>query len=142
MPLLALGRHMFEIEPLNFQQLARETTVKFPAIARFGQRPVRQFTGFGEDPIRISGLLYPDELGGRAEYEAIRATQRAAEPVTMMGWSYADTSRAEVWGQVVILSVSDTQTRFNAAGHGRKLAFDIEVAPVGDFVSLGAGWFG
>lgn len=39
MALLALGSHVFEIAPLNFQQLMRETTVKFPAIARFGQRP-------------------------------------------------------------------------------------------------------
>ena len=90
----------------------------------------------------MSGLLYPDELGGRAEFEAVRATQKRARPVTMMGWSLEDSSKVEVWGQVLILSIRDTQTRLNDRGHGRKLSFEIEVAPVGDFVSLGAGWFG
>lgn len=142
MPLLGLGQHMFDIEPLNFQRLQRETTVKFPSISRFGQRPTRQMTGYGEDPIRISGLLYPDELGGRAEFEALRNTQARARPVTLMGWSAVISERAQVWGQVVIISITDTQTHINRAGHGRKLSFDIEVAPVDDFFSLSAGWFG
>ncbi len=131
MPLLALGPHVFEIAPLNFQQIERTTIAKWPAIARFGAAPGRQFTGYGEDPITISGLLYPDELGGRTEFEAIRATQKAAVPVTMMGWAAATGTAARIYGLVVILSVSDTQTSINRAGAGRKLAFDIEVAPAG-----------
>lgn len=137
MALLALGSHVFEIAPLNFQQLVRETTVKFPAIARFGQRPSRQHTGFGEDPITISGLLYPDELGGRAEFAAIRATQQRAQPVTLMGWSQEDAVAADIWGKVVILTVRDTQTYINSFGHGRKLSFEIELAPVDDMFGAG-----
>lgn len=129
MPLLALGNHMFEIAPLNFQKLDRETEAKWPAIARFGGRPGRQFTGYGEDPITISGLLYPDELGGRDEFEAIRVTQAAAMPVMMLGWAGETGLAARVFGRVVILKVRDSQTIINAAGLGRKLSFDIEVAP-------------
>lgn len=131
MPLLALGPHVFEIAPLNFQKIERETTVNWPAIARFGQRPGRQMTGFGEDPISISGLLFPEELGGRAEFEALRATQAAARPVTMMGWATDAGQTARVYGLVVILSVRDTQTAINRDGLGRRIAYDIEVAPVG-----------
>lgn len=130
MPLLALGQHMFEIAPLNFQAIDRETTVKWPAIPRFGGRPGRQMTGYGEDPITISGVLYPDELGGRDEFEALRATQQTAQPVLMVGWSGSG-MKARIYGLVVILTVRDQQTSINRDGYGRRLAYDIEVAPIG-----------
>jgi len=130
-PLLALGPHIFEIAPLNFQRIERETEVKWPAIARFGGRPGRQMTGFGEDPIRISGLLFPEEFGGREEFEALRATQLAARPVIMAGWALTG-SAARIFGRVVILRVRDVQDSINRDGFGRRLAFDIEVAPVSD----------
>ena len=128
MALLALGPNMFEIAPLNFQSIERTTEAVWAAIPRFGAAPGRQFTGYGEDPIRISGLLFPDELGGRGEFEAIRLTQQAARPVTMMGWAGSGMA-ARIFGLVVILSVSDQQTSINRQGVGRRLSFDIEVAP-------------
>ena len=129
-PLLSLGPHIFEIAPLNFQEITRLTEAKWPTVPRFGQAPGRQFTGFGEDPITISGLLYPEELGGRQELEAVRLTQRAARPVIMMGWSSLITTAALVYGRVVILNVEDEQTSINRQGHGRRIEFSIEVAPV------------
>lgn len=132
MPLLALGPHIFEIAPLNFQEIRSLTEVKWPATPRFGKRPGRQFTGYGEDPITISGLLYPEELGGREELKAIKLTAKAAQPIIMMGWSSLLTSAAEVFGRVVILSVDDSQTIISKSGYGRKLEFSIEVAPIGD----------
>ncbi len=85
MPLLALGSHKFEIAPMSFQQLEDETIAEWKSIGRFGGRPGWQFTAFGEDPIRISGLLYPDELGGRDAIDALRETQRQKAPVLMVG---------------------------------------------------------
>lgn len=127
-PLLSLGPHIFEIAPLNFQRIERETEAKWPAIARFGGRPGRQFTGFGEDPITITGLLYPDELGGRDEFEAIRATQAAARPVVMTGWAGSGFV-ARVYGRVVILNIRDEQSAINRDGLGRRISYDITVAP-------------
>jgi phage protein U len=129
MPLLALGPHMFEIAPLNFQEIERETEAKWPAIPRFGGRPGRQFTGFGPDEIRIGGLLYPHELGGRDEYEAIRSSQAAAVPVLMIGWAASAGFAARVYGRVVILKVGDRQSRFGTDGQSRRIEFDITVAP-------------
>ncbi|WP_273792368.1 phage tail protein [Brucella anthropi] len=129
MPLLALGPHIFEIAPLNFQQLERQTEVRWPTIKRFGGRPARQFTGYGDDKIEISGLLYPDEFGGRSAFEAIRVTQAAALPMLMLGWAIGTTTIASLFGRVVILSVRDTQSMLNRQGLGRKVEFSIEVAP-------------
>ncbi|MEN5297866.1 phage tail protein [Brucella sp. TWI559] len=129
MPLLALGPHVFEIAPLNFQEIERTTEALWPTISRFGGRPGRQFTGYGDDSVTISGLLYPDEVGGRAEYEAIRTTQAAARPVLMLGWATGLSMAASLFGRVVILSVQDTQSIINRQGYGRKIEFSLEVAP-------------
>ncbi|GAA0599952.1 phage tail protein [Paenochrobactrum glaciei] len=129
MPLLGLGTHIFEIMPLNFQEIERTTETKWPAISRFGGRPGRQFTGFGEDSMTISGLLFPEEFGGRDKYEAIRLTQAASQPVLMLGWAVGATMAANLFGRVVILSVSDTQSKFNYTGQSRRIEFSIEVAP-------------
>lgn len=129
-PLLALGSHRFQIAPLNFQRIVRETAVKWPAVARFGGRPSRQMTGYGEDPLTISGLLYPEEFGGREELEALRATQQAARPVIMAGWALTGEA-ARIFARVVILKIRDEQTSINRDGFGRRLSFEVEVAPVG-----------
>ncbi|WP_273794364.1 phage tail protein [Brucella intermedia] len=128
-PLLALGPHIFEIAPLNFQQIERSTEALWPSISRFGGRPGRQFTGYGDDRLTITGLLFPDEMGGRAEYEAIRATQAAARPILMLGWATGLSMAATLFGRVVILNVQDTQSLINRQGFGRKIEFSIEVAP-------------
>ena len=141
MPLLALGPHKFEIAPMSFQQLEDETIAEWKAIGRFGGRPGWQFTGFGEDPISISGLLYPYELGGRDAIDALRETQRQKAPVLMIGWSTDERAAAKVFGRVAIRSVRRTQTNIDAFGQGRKIAFDIGLVPIGDDAGAAAGWF-
>lgn len=141
MPLLALGKCKFEIGKLDLQALDEEIEVKWPAVARFGGRPGRQHTGFGEDPIHVGGLLYPEEIGGRAEYEKLKATAKAARPVTMVSWSTVMDNEATIWGQYVILRVSGGHTKFGPDGRSRKIAFDVEIAPVGHIAALKRGWF-
>lgn len=126
-PLLALGPHIFKILPLNFQELERTTIAKWPSIARFGQRNARQFTGLGDDETKIGGIIYPEEFGGRSEFEALRATQAAGRPVMMVGLATA--SSARIFGRVVILDVSDKQSSIAPNGQGRILDFTITVAP-------------
>lgn len=127
-PLLALGPHIFQITTLNFQSLKRSTKAKWPAIARFGYAPSRQFTGFGEDSITIDGLLFPEEFQDRAAFEAIRLTQRQGKPVTLMGWAVGS-GAAEVFGQVVILSIDDTQSNIARNGQGKRIEYSISLAP-------------
>ena len=139
MPLLALGKHKFEIAPLNFQEIERITEAKWPATARFGARPGAQFTGFGEDPLTISGLLYPHEFGGLEELEALRATQAKRRPVMMMGWALSGAAKA--FGKVVILKVADRQSAIDGKGRGRRVSFDITVKPhPGDARRQGGFW--
>jgi len=141
MPLLALGRHTFEIDGLNFQELEEETTVKWPAINRFGGRPGHQMTGYGEDPIVINGLIYPEEIGGRSELDALRVTQRLARPVVMVGWSTDKSNAARVYGLVAIPSIRATHSRFGPDGNSRKISFSVEVVPIGGIAGFTGGLY-
>jgi phage protein U len=142
MPLLALGPHRFEIEPLNFQAIEQEFEVKWPAIGRFGGRPGRQMTGFGEDPIRISGVLHTQEFeGSREALDSLVRTHKAAKPLIMMGWADEESMKAEVYGLVVMLKVTQKGTRIGASGKGRKVEYDIEIAPLGEMAGKPIGIF-
>lgn len=137
--LLALGPHIFEILPLNYQRLEKETVAEWASVPRFGTTSARQFTGLGDDSMRIDGLLFPHEFGGRAEFEAIRATQAAGVPVMMAGMGAATAVR--IFGLVVILAVSDEQTHIGPDGQGRVLSFSIDLAPYGGSLGGFGGFF-
>lgn len=128
-PLLALGPHIFQISELNFQEIKRSTEAMWPAIPRFGTHPGRQFTGFGDDSIEISGLLFPDEFNDREQFEALRLTQRGKRPVTLLGWAVGS-GAAQVFARVVILKVEDTQSRINRKGAGRRIEYSVTLAPM------------
>ncbi len=128
--LMALGPHIFEILPLNYQELERTTSVTWASVPRFGGYAARQFTGLGaDDSTVISGLMFPEEFGGRGRYEAIRGTQGLGVPVMMIG--FGTLSLARVFGLVCIETVSDIQSHIAPNGQGRVLDFTIEVSPYG-----------
>lgn len=125
-PLMALGPHVFEVLPLNYQRIERLTEAQWASVPRLGVRPSRQFVGFGDDPLTISGVLLPGEFGGRSEFEAIRLTQAAGLPVPLVGFGTGTLGR--VWGLVIITLISDAQEEIGPDGSGQVLTYDIEVA--------------
>lgn len=141
-PLLSLGPHIFQIDSLNFQRLRRRTEINAPEIARFGSMSATQFTGRKRGSVTISGLLFPDEFNDREEYEALRQTQAAGQPVVMTGWAVGTGTAAEVFGLVLILSVEDEQDRISRSGKGQRLSYTIELAGAGDTGGKPVGLFG
>jgi len=137
--LLRLGPHTFSILPLNYQQLERETVAKWPSVPRFGGMAARQFTGLGDNSTTISGLIFPEEFGGRSQYEAMRITQSLGMPVMMAGLGAA--GMIKIFGLVVILSIGDTQTYIGVDGQGRMLEFSVELAPYGGEIGGLGGLF-
>lgn len=124
-PLMALGPHVFEVLPLNYQRIERLLEIRFASVPRLGVRPSRQFVGFGEDPLTISGVLFPQEFGGRAEYEAIKLTAQAALAVPLVGFGTGTLGR--VWGLVIITMIADSQEEIGEDGAGQVLTYDIQV---------------
>lgn len=127
---IALGPNIFSCLPVTLQKITRETKSNWAAVARFGGDVARQFTGHGEHSMKLEGLVFNSHFGGFAQYEALPATQLAAQPVPLIGM--ASGFSATVFGLVVILSVSDIQEYLDRdTGVGKKLSFDVEVAPFG-----------
>ena len=124
--LLALGPHVFEIAPLNYQNLQKKAEFRWAALNRLSREPARQFTGPGSTSISISGLMFPDTLHGYEDYKAIERTGRKGRPLMMVGGT------GLVFGKVVILSVSETHQVIGARGAPAKMEFSIEVASYGD----------
>ncbi|CAM5764768.1 phage tail protein [Bosea minatitlanensis] len=127
---LAIGPHVFEILPLSLQKLSERTKMNWPATKRFGVGPARQLTGRDEDTFDIEGVYYDQEFGGHAEYLALKATQSAGEPVELIGWA-AGGGAASVFGTVVILEVGAEHSYLHTTGIGRKVEFDVKLAPFG-----------
>lgn len=137
-PLLAIGPHVFEIFPLNLQKIEEELKINWPAIARFGVAPARQFTGLGESSMKIEGLCFNEEFGGIENYRALQVTARAGRPVDIIGWG-AGASYAAVLGAACILGVGGAHEMLGPDGIGRKLTFTIELGAFGD--GAGGGLF-
>lgn len=136
MSYLALGPNIFQCLPVTLSKLTRDTKSNWAPVARFGGDVARQFTGHGEHTIKLEGLVYNSHFGGFDQYEGLRATQLAAQPVPLIGMSAGLVGT--IYGLVVILHISDTQERLDReTGVGKKLVFEVEVAPFG-----GEGPFG
>jgi len=130
LPLLALGPHIFQILPLSLQKIEEETETNWPLIQRFGAEPQRQFTGPGDGTMKIEGLIFDQEFGGFDQYLALKATQKAGRPVSLLGWGQG-AAYAMVLGPVCILKVSATHEAIGPGGIGRKITFGVEVAKAG-----------
>jgi len=124
-PLLALGRHTFSISPLNYQELSCEAEFRWAVQNRLGADPVYQAVGAGEVPMSISGLLFPESIGGYSEYQALERTAARMRPVMMVG------GFGQVFGLVVITKVGQSHKHIGAAGMPRMIEFSIDVKKQG-----------
>lgn len=138
-PLLAIGPFIFEVFPLNLQKLEDELTLNWPAIGRFGVGPARQFTGPGEETLKIEGLCFNEEFGGYTEYLALKDLARAGTPLDVIGWG-AGASYGLVNGPMVMLRIGAVQEYLGPDGIGRKLTFSVDLGSFGGS-SLTGGLF-
>lgn len=120
-PLLALGPHTFAVTPLNFHELSRDLELRWAAMRRLGAAPFYQAIGVGETAMVITGLLFPDAIGGWNEFRALEATARQMKPVMMVAGS------GIVHGLVVITHISEAHRSIGAAGMPRMVEFAIDV---------------
>jgi len=57
--MMSLGLFVFKLSTLPYQNTSRQVNYGWGTNARFGQRPVSQFLGLGEETIKITGQLRP-----------------------------------------------------------------------------------
>ncbi|WP_375703813.1 phage tail protein [Bartonella sp. AD13SXNS] len=131
-PLLMLGPHLFYVDWLNFQSFEEEFSASWVCLERFGEAPGLQFTGYGNDPKTIHGVLFPEEFGDRAAIDAITRTIRVAKPVQMIRWMSDNGYSAILHGSVVITSVTKDHDYISRSGQSGRIRYAISLLPFFD----------
>lgn len=118
--LISLGPHVFQVVGLNGKEVESTTEAAWAEFGRFGLTDGAHFTGLRRADMAIRGLLFPNAIGGLADYEAIRSSQYAGKalPLLQMGRAFS----ASVLGRVTIERVSDLSEY-----GGKKIAFTVEL---------------
>ena len=127
--LAALGPHVFRVIGLNFNRIETATEAVWAEFARYGMADGAQFTGMRRASSTIEGVLFPDAIGGLADYDAIRGTQHTGRPVPLirMGRGFA----ARVLGNVTIERVSDLEDWIGPSGAPQRIAFTLDLKSYG-----------
>ncbi|CAA0130326.1 Uncharacterised protein [Starkeya nomas] len=119
MALMSIGPHVFKVIGLNGKSVDFSTEAAFAEFPRWGAADGAQFHGMRRDTMVITGVLFPDAIGGEADYQAIRGSQRSGRvlpALRMQGFA------ADVLGSFVVERVSDL-SEYN----GQKIAFEVEL---------------
>lgn len=126
--MMTLGLFVFGLNSVPYQQLQRSSRWRHPSNSRVGRRPARQFTGPGDDTIKLSGLLYPEITGGKVSLSMLRYMAETGK-----AWPLIE-GTGDHYGLFVIEEISETSSIFFADGAARKIEFDLQLTRVDDDV--------
>jgi phage protein U len=122
--MMTLGGFQFGIDSAAYQEFRRTTEYRWPSQERFGQAPVRQYVGPGNDIVTLPGVIYPHWKGGRFQLVQLRSLAAVGIPRFMIDGTGA------ILGRWVIERIEDGQTIFGPSGVALRQEF-----------SLGLAWF-
>lgn len=126
--LLQLGEFQFSVSTAAYDELRRETEVRWQSIDVVGGLQHVQDTGWSER-ITLTGTVYGVLFNaGVGQLDALRAEQARRVPLLLI------TGAGEVLGYYVILRVSETQSAPIAGGGGapQKQVFTVDLQRVPD----------
>lgn len=124
--MMILGMFVFTLKTAPYQQLERENTFRHNKAERVGTAPVYQYTGPDEEPVTLSGTLYPEVTGGDVSLAALRAMA-----YTGKAWPLIE-GTGTVYGMFVITSLKQTRAEFFSDGKARKIDFVLSLKKVSD----------
>lgn len=119
--MMALGPYKFSITTAAFQELSRSSEYRWAGQERFGQHAALQFTGPGGDTITLSGVIFPEHLGGAGQVDAMRALAAQGQPQVLID------GMGNIMGEWVIESIQEQGSVFAAAGIPRRQAFTLAI---------------
>ncbi|MEQ5220492.1 phage tail protein [Providencia alcalifaciens] len=129
MAMAALGLFIFELRTTPFQGMQREHQFRFGYHNRIGKRPSYQFLGPSNDPITLSGTLYPELTGGKFSLLALQAMAETGK-----AWSFIGGDGA-IYGMYVIESLSENKSDFFEDSAARKIEFTLTIKRVDESLS-------
>ncbi len=130
--MMILGPYPFSIRTAAYDALKKTSAWRWSSQARIGRVPALQYTGRDSQTIQLSGTIIPHFNGGLRQVELMRIAADQKTPLIMVDGS------GFVWGDWVITSISDSQSRFMGDGAARKIGFDISLTEYGADNDIGA----
>ncbi|MFJ5855382.1 phage tail protein [Enterobacter cancerogenus] len=124
--MMILGMFVFTLKTTPYQQLERENSFRHTKAERVGTAPVYQYTGPDEEPVTLSGTLYPEVTGGDVSLAALRAMA-----YTGKAWPLIE-GTGTVYGMFVITGLKQTRAEFFSDGKARKIDFVLSLKKVSD----------
>lgn len=122
--MMILGMFVFTLKTAPYQQMERENTFRHNKAGRVGRAPAYQYTGPDEEPVTLSGTLYPEVTGGDVSLAALRAMA-----YTGKAWPLIE-GTGTVYGMFVIAGLKQTRAEFFSDGKARKIDFSLTLKKV------------
>ncbi len=129
--MMSLGDFRFSIDTAAYQKLQRTVEYRWPAQARVGRRPARQFVGIGDDSISLDGVIYPNYRGGLGQVEKMRTLAGKGEPLSMVSGP-DETGSGRAMGKWCITRIAETQSVHFSDGSPRKQEFRLQLSHYGE----------
>ena len=128
---MALGPFAFTaMYGLGYKTVGRELDATWATVPVAQRLDSLQWTGPKSDKITVSGVLFPEELGGLGQLEGLRDMARAgvAMPLVSLG--------GDIYGFYALERISEDRDFHDASGMPRRDAYRLELRRVDD---LGGG---
>lgn len=129
MAMAALGLFVFERRTVPFQGMQEEKQYRFAYNNRVGKRPSWQYVGPSNDPITLSGTLYPSFTGGRLSLLTLELMAETGKAWSLIGGD------GTIYGMFVIESISKSKSEFFSDHAARKIDFTLKLIRVDESLS-------
>ena len=124
--MMILGMFPFALQTTPYQTSNQSNTWRHVKNDRVGNSPRYQYIGPDEEPITLSGTLYPEISGGdvsRTTLETMAYTGRA--------WPLIE-GTGKIYGMYVIDGLTQNRTEFFQDGKARKIDFTLTLKKVSE----------
>lgn len=119
--MMILGMFPFALSTTPYESISRDNTWRHVSSERVGLSPRYQYIGAGEEPITLTGTLYPEISGGDVSLAVLRTMA-----YTGLAWPLVE-GTGDIYGMYVITGLKQTRTEFFSDGKARKIDFTLSL---------------
>ncbi|WP_319778456.1 phage tail protein [Maridesulfovibrio sp.] len=124
--MMKLGDYKFSMITAAYDNLERTTSYRWAKQERISREPARQYVGPGDDVLELSGVIYPQFLGGLEQLNRMRAEAGKGKPLMLVD------GRGKVWGKYCIEEVHEGQAAHFKGGAPKKQQFSMRISKYGE----------
>ncbi len=124
--MMILGMFPFALQTTPYQTSNQSNTWRHVKNDRVGKSPRYQYIGPDEEPITLSGTLYPEISGGDVSLTTLKTMA-----YTGRAWPLIE-GTGKIYGMYVIDGLTQNRTEFFQDGKARKIDFTLTLKKVSE----------